>query len=259
MRATEPGLLHRLRRDARSYAANVLPARVVPFCIVTNGRSGSSLLVDLLDSQPRIWCDEELFSVWRDMPRLYVRGRLHGARYRGYQAYGFKLNTLGLAEQFLSTSPKGGPVRLLRHLAADGFAFIHLRRRNLLRQAISALRAEEGRFHYRTSDEIPTKRLEIDVPTVLGLMTRFEVHDAGLATIYEAVPHATFWYEDDLADPERQHATVEAVCKLLGLPVHPSSTELRKVGGSPLEQEVANFDELTASVRITRFARFLDD
>ena len=45
------------------------------FVIVTTGRTGSELLVSLLDSHPRIMCDSEILSIPRAFPRRFVLRR----------------------------------------------------------------------------------------------------------------------------------------------------------------------------------------
>ena len=103
-------LRSRLRRDAPSLLANLLPgAGVRGLCIATNGRAGSSLLVDLLDAHPQMRCHGEIFEDWHDFPYLLVRGRLRAARLRGLRAYGFKINTNNMAAGWSKASSPFGP------------------------------------------------------------------------------------------------------------------------------------------------------
>jgi len=128
--------------------------RSAGFCILTSGRTGSYLLVELLDSQPKIRCDGEIFAAWRDFPVRLVKGRQKAVRLRGAQAYGFKINTLFLSARFLAASPKRGGLELIRHLRDDGVMFLHLRRRNLMRQAVSTMRGEDHGFLHRDDAQI---------------------------------------------------------------------------------------------------------
>jgi LPS sulfotransferase NodH len=256
----EPTLVGRLKRDARSYAANLAPQRgLVRFCIMTNARTGSSLLVDLLDSIPHVHCQDEVFQTWRDLPFLYVRGRAGVAAFRGARAYGFKISSMGLAERFLSSSPKGFVTPLLRRLVEDGWTFIFVKRRNLLRQAVSLLRAEaRKRYHFTSDDALPEDRFVADIPAMFSVMRNFERHDELLHRL--GVPVSlTVWYEDDLESTDRQQATIDAICDELAVPRHPCATRLAKTGRSRLVDIVSNYDDLADVVSRTRYAHFLDD
>lgn len=256
----EATLVRRLKRDMSSYAANLTPQhRLKRFCLLTNARTGSSLLVDLLDSLPHVHCQGEIFQMWRDFPYLFVRGRAGAAALQGARAYGFKVSSMGLAERLLSTSPKGFVTSLLHKLARDGWVFIFIKRRNLLRQAISLLHAERHkRYHFTTDDDLPGAPFVADLPAIFGAMRNLERHDELLLGLGISVSF-TVWYEDDLESTDRHQATVDAICDELGVPSHACTTKLAKTGSPRLVDLVANYDDLADVVSRTRYAHFLDD
>ena len=92
--------------------------------IVSIGRSGSELLVSLLDSHPKIRCESEILFMRRVFPTGFLLQRSVTARLTGAHAYGFKLLThhAGLQDH-------ADPAGYLRRLHARGFRFIVLERR----------------------------------------------------------------------------------------------------------------------------------
>jgi LPS sulfotransferase NodH len=256
-----PGWAARIKRDIRPYAANLLPARAaVRFCILTAGRSGSELLVHLLDAHPAIRCEGEVLRDWHDFPFLFARGRLRGARYRGFGAWGFKINQRYLTEEFGRTNPKGGLPALVGRLRAHGFVFVHVRRRDLLRQALSGLRADlTGLYHLRKTDDEQIGAFDVDVPELMRILPLLESEDAELTELVGGLPHRTLWYEDDLSTRDRQQAAVDGLCDWLGLARAPVTTEFEKLAPPPQREQVKNYDEVAQAVGATRFGRFLDD
>jgi len=259
MTDTGAGIAKRWYRDRTSYLGNLAPARrAAGLCIMTAGRTGSTLLVDLLHAHPKVNCDNEPLSVWRDFPWRYVKGRARGVRLRGARVYGFKLNTLNLSARFLSVGPKRGVLHFVNVLKANGFRFVHLRRRNVLRQAISTMRGSQREFHYRNRDAVPKEKLVVDVPTLLARMVTLEEHTNAIEAMLRDAPHPTLWYENDLERPEDQPRAIETICGMFGLQAHATKSTIVKVAPELLEDEVENYDEVVEVVGRTRFSRFLE-
>lgn len=239
------------------YALSLCRRWVTPdrrFVIVTPGRSGSELLVDLLDSQPAIACDREVLNQRRTQPERFVAGRAARAAISGAKAYGFKLFCGHFGYQ-----PLRDEEGLIRRLHDSGYEVILLRRANRLAQALSAAVARQTRWHWRASDAGPLSPVSVDPVEVLFHAFLFEESDAFLESATDAIPHLQFTYENDLGEPLAQQATVDRICAHLGL----SSTRAQsdQVRRSPLrlQDRVANFDEVERAVRATRFGPYLDE
>jgi len=72
-------------------ATGMLPAPDIGrLCVLTSGRTGSELLVELLDSHPLMRCEGEIFTDPQRYPMPFVRGRMRAAARIGAKAYGFK-------------------------------------------------------------------------------------------------------------------------------------------------------------------------
>jgi hypothetical protein len=250
-----------MARDAVSILANVLPDRDVRrFCILTNARTGSQLLVRLLDSHPRVRCESEILGTSHLLPYTWVKGRSRLARLRGgAEAYGFKVSSFNLSPELRFAVMKKGFGPVVDELAARDFHPIHLRRKNLLRQVVSQMRGlADERWHARVDDDVRPARLIVDVPVLFASMLRFEEHDTALARILEGRDHTTLWYEDALEQAEDHQATADAVFELLGVPHHPVRSDIRKTSRGGLDLDVENADEVATALRATRFAAFVD-
>ena len=123
------------------------------FVIYGQSRSGSTLLVELINTHPDVQCDGELFnedaarignrvllSLVRTFPIPYL---LHRRRRAAVKAYGFKLLFYHL--------PRTRQV--MKILALTGWKFVHVYRKNIARQSLSNIVAETTqRWHKRGDD-----------------------------------------------------------------------------------------------------------
>lgn len=218
------------------------------FVIVTTGRTGSELLVSLLDSHPRISCDSEILSIPRAHPAQFVLRRSALARARGC-AYGFKL----VAEHARLQGPHDR-VGFLRGFADRGFRIIVLERRDLLQQVVSSIRGVETQHHHRLEDRDEFRPLRADPVAVLCALAWFEDAVNFVRSALADVPVLNLVYEDDLLEPERQQQSADRVCAFLGLPPAPVRTDLVKIAPRSVADQLENFDEVAALLCHTRFA-----
>src|SRR2546429_2305199 len=114
----------------------------------------SELLASLLDAHPAIVSEGEILQRPRRYPTAYLRGHALRMMFRARRGssmprvHGWKLIT-NHVRWYPDVFPD--PKAFVADLAADG-EIIHLRRRDLLSQAISLLSAEVTQFHVRTVD-----------------------------------------------------------------------------------------------------------
>jgi LPS sulfotransferase NodH len=224
------------------------------FVIVTPGRTGSELLVDMLNSHPDIVCDPEILDQRRVLPERFVAGRATRAGLAGAQAYGFKLFCGHFGYQ-----PMRDRDQFLRQLSDDGVRLIFLRRQNRLAQAVSSVVAGQTRWHWRQADGAIFTPMTLDAVEVLVMLYLFEESEQYLESILAPLPHMRLVYEDDLIDPPVQQATVDRICAELGLPSAPARSDLVRVTPPRLEDAIANYREVADLVRPTRFGCYLDE
>lgn len=235
-------------RRAISQTAFRLTAADPRFMIVTTGRTGSELLVSLLDSHPRIMCDSEILSVPRAFPRRLVLRRSAVARARGC-AYGFKL----VAEHARLQSPHDRE-GFLRGFAQRGFRIIVLERRDLLQQVVSSVRGVETRHHHRQADRDEFSPMKVDPVAVLCALAWFEDAINFVRSALADVPALNLVYEEDLLEAEQQQRTADRVSDYLGLAPAPVKTDLVKIAPRSVAEQMENLDEVAALLSQTRFA-----
>ena len=241
-------------RNGLVNAAGLLPRpKIGRLCILTNGRTGSELLVELLDGHPQMRCESEILREPQRDPLRFVRGRAHSAWRHGAKAYGFKFIT----GQASSLGWRRDLPGFLRALQADGFVFVRLSRRNLLRQAVSSVRARQVReWHVRTQDERGPSY--IDPVQLIFTMRNLELLHEYLGTALPGAP-IDLVYESDLSEEDDRERTLATIFAAVGLePAAPRST-LHKQTPTALADAISNLDEVAAALRTTRYAEHLEE
>jgi LPS sulfotransferase NodH len=214
------------------------------------GRNGSTLLTELLNAHESIHCDGEILFHRVAAPRLQVAGH---AMASPKPVYGFKLLTYQLEEvQHVD------PPSFFRWLDRRGYRIIHVRRRDILRHALSNLNARVHGFHHHGS--LPPEArgaIHVDTESLIDWLDGIARNGARNEALLADLPHETVHYEDDLSDAASQARTVTRICAVLGVPTQLVSTDLVRVTPARIEDLVANYDEVAAFLAGTPYERFL--
>jgi hypothetical protein len=243
------------RRQARAYA-RALSTRGrgragSTFLIFAQGRTGSSLLVDLLNRSPSIHCDEEILARPVFLPTAWMAA--HRARHLD-RTYGFKVKLY----QLTIDQGIGDPNRWLAAMHRSGWQVIYLWRRNLLRHVLSNVAASgSGRYHYRSA-EIGGRRIRVDLAETIRLLRMREQLGQEERSALEGVPHEPLCYEDDLLEAERHQPTFDRIAGFLQMEPAHATTDLRRINAGPLSELIENYAELKRELAGTRWERYLD-
>jgi LPS sulfotransferase NodH len=242
---------------ARAYVEGVLSRGTGQprFLILTSGRSGSELLVTLLNSHPQISCDGELLLNRRLSPERFIEGRAARARRGGKVAYGIKV----LPAHVHDTQDIPDSGEWVRKLAANGWTLIRLRRANRLHQALSSVRANHTDWHFRAGEVGAFQPMHVDPMEVMGTMYAIEWVEHQIAELLGGVDHLSLCYEKDLESPAAQQATVARICTRLGIAPAPTSSDLVRVNPRRTQDMITNYDELVAELQRNRFAGYAVD
>ncbi|MEO1401282.1 MAG: Nodulation protein H [Cyanobacteria bacterium J06635_1] len=226
-----------------------LPANC--FVIFGRGRSGSTLLVDLLNCHPQIFCAGEILRQPVLMPIWRVRRH---ALPHAHQVYGFKLLTYQLRE----VQPLPSDTYFLQALQQQGYRIIYLKRNNFLRQAISLIRAETWRFHQRGSDSGYAQPVTINIDQLIRYIQGFEAKCDYETRALSTLPHLSLTYETDLALEAQQRQTENRLFEYLELPPVAVKTRLKKLVAPSLADAIANYSAVQQALLPTKYSRFLE-
>jgi len=224
------------------------------FILFGRGRSGTTALLSMLDDVPALRCEGEILHNYVPYPYRHVLGR--SAR---TVASGYGCKILSYQVRDVQTA-LARPEELIRTLwKEDGFQILYLRRTNLLRHALSNIRARREQFHQKKDDApADSKALRVDPEHVVEWIRSSEALGAYEARLLEEVPHLSLTYEEHIRDPEAHRATVDEICSYLGVESAPIESRYRKIAPLSLREGVANYDELVQRLSGTPYEQYLE-
>lgn len=247
-----------LLRRARYYGS--LLTREVPdvcFIVFAQGRTGGTLLTELLDCHPKIHCAGEVLSIGKTRipllaPYHYTLG---AACHSGATVYGYRVKVYQL-----SRHQRRNPRRFLRQAHAEGWKIVYLRRKNLLRHALSNVVAEHlGQWNYKKSEKLEREPVRVDADDLLTRIGRREKYLAAEAEALDGLPYLEIIYEDDLEPETAKQATCDRIFDFLGVGSSPVETSLKKINKGPLKEFIANYEEVKTRIADAGYHRYLDD
>lgn len=226
------------------------PAEPRRCLLFAQGRTGSTLFGELLDSHPAIHFDHEILRAKVPSVRLWVAGerRRHPA-----SVYGFHVKIYQLTD----VQGIDDPATWLRQMAARGWRVLSLRRRNVLRHVLSNMAINATGVTHDRQGQGPTKLTVDPAELVHWIAIRTEVGRREAAAL-AGVEHEAFTYEDDLRDAASWPATAARAFRFLGLPDAPVETTLQRRNPGSVADLIANYDEVAAAVTAAGYAEFLD-
>lgn len=261
------------------------------YVILTTGRSGSSWLMEMLNSHPAIGGYGELFStrykttypqtqaaLYRDpggVPHFGAYLAEHGAkplivpvvgvRYmaqlyaprEGLEAVGFRLMYRDLRRRWGSLLPVGA--WLLPYMALNDVRIVHLVRRNSLDVLVSdAMAGLRGVYHARNGDDVAPARVRVNTDALVSRLAWQETKESrvrrGISLL--GLPCLEIGYEDLRADTKAEY---RRVVEFLGAdPVdHKPRWRMKKVIETPREDTIENYESVKQALRGTKYEPLL--
>jgi LPS sulfotransferase NodH len=235
-----------------AYTLGALPFWPAPkkkFVIFGQGRTGSTLLVDLLNSGVDTFSDREIFNVYHftgeriKHPQSYVRGR--SKRFSG-KVYGFKVKIYQLKHDHKVASVR----QFLLGLVSQGYQIIYLSRENVLQHAYSNVkRSLTGVTHIRGAKNARGK-ITLPVSELLGEIKVRLAYRAEELEVLKGIEYYHVIYERDLLDKSVHLQTVNSVRKFLQLaPLHEVKSKYQKITDKSLADEITNYDEVVDELK----------
>lgn len=224
------------------------------FVIFGRGRSGSTLLVNLLSNQNQVHCDNEILNESILFPRTYID--LCSSHHQS-SVYGFKL----LSYQLRDVQPIFDPEKFLVSLYEGGYKFIYLTRTNLVNHALSNINARlKQKFHHNSNEgEVEYKPIKVEIEEVFQRIQLTEELGEYEKKLLKNIPHLSLTYEDNLLHSKCHQKTVDLVLELFNLPSTPVKTNLVKLMPLELSKMVENYEELIQAIKKSKYAHFISD
>lgn len=241
------------------------------------GRCGSTVLAGMLARHPGLHWDHEVFAGHALLAPAHARGDvtawsnsrhfpyaplpylMRRMRWAGRRRYGFETKFHHVRANGLTLE---GYLAALRRLGFE--RYVLLTRRNLLRVAVSSLRAVTDGPHLRVGAATQARALPLDLEAVrisgqcLPLTGFFEQWERDCDALRALVPGDALLelvYEEDIASgPERAY---RRVCEFAGLEPQPVAPRQQRTNPFALREMVANYDELEAALAGTRWGWML--
>lgn len=225
------------------------------FILFGRGRSGTTALVSLLDALPSVRCEGEILHDYVPFPYVHVLGR---SAWTASPTYGCKILSYQIRDVQRALD---APTNVLKRLHENnGFQVLYLRRTNLLRHALSNIRARREHFHQKEQEaSTGGSALHVDPENVIEWMRSSETLREYEHTLLEGVPHLSLTYEEHLRNPATHQSTVNSICEYLNVETAPVDTNYQKVAPPSLQDGVANYRALVQRLDGTPYAKYLDE
>lgn len=217
--------------------------------ILAQGRTGSTLLEDLLCSSGYFQAHHELFLKRKIIaPVPFILGLSR----RCSKNFIFNLKIYHLLQ-----INQNAPAIFIHTLYQHGFQILYLSRYNKLKHSLSRFIAlARGNFHKKDSTKEEIK-IMVDCNAFVELMKRRVVYDLLSEQVLQDVPCHRVVYEQDLEDPHQHQETVDRIMDYLGLDRRMVYTQYKKINANSIKDIVINYDEFVMCVHAHGWEEFL--
>ena len=224
------------------------------FLILSSGRSGSTLLENILASNQNIHCEGELLRGKNFNPQKVIQLTEQSCP---NVVFGFKLLTYQLLDIQTAIPDKKN---FLLSLVEDGYKIIYLERSNSLLQALSVLYAmQRNVLHYKNDSEVNNFKMKLDPEKLSDTVLDFETFKNQEKQLLEGIPYLYINYEKDLNPSHQMPTTVAKLSDFLEVQLSQPKIKLKKVTPRQLSNYVSNYREISnyikAEKRLEQFAQ----
>lgn len=227
------------------------------FLIFAQGRTGSTVLTDLLHSHTDIFMYDEIFNKriikHINKPVAYAN-TLVRLQYRS-PVVGFKVKVYQLTKEH-DLDPK----KTLQRFLQDGWKIIYLERENKLDHALSNMIANQrGAFHHteHTGSAVEQLTLELTYDDLREKIERRIERTKQEQKALEGIPYCHIIYEQDLLRAEHHQETANRIFDYLEIPRLKVSTKFKKINNKSRKDLVKNWDEIEKALEQSPYAKYL--
>lgn len=250
--------LVKFRREVAAYCRALLLKNRIPekkFIIFGQPRTGSTLLADLLNSHPNVFCEGEILNAKTfkivKLPNLYVQGRCIKT---SNKIYGFKALMYQLIEEHCID-----PGEFVNTLNTNNWTIINVVRQNYLRSIISSkVAAARNKWHFHSQDLPRMQKINVDPDLLLQCLEKRELYIDKESEILSKIQHIRVVYETDLLLPENHQSTCDRIFEALEVNSVKVKSKLVKTTANELSDVIENYDEIASKIGKTKYAQFLE-
>ena len=223
------------------------------FIVLSTARTGSNLLLSLLESHPQIYVRGEILAKLEGRDPVRVLSGIWRRQPRSVRAAGFKI--------FYYHPIDDKSNRIWEMLAQmEDLHVVHLKRRNKLRTLVSEKLAHKTHNWKGTNVgaqiEGNGKSVTISIDLLTKEIEQIEKWELNGDNIFAASHMITVWYEDLVRDPETE---IRKITDFLHVQPHVPKTFLKKQNPEPLRTLLTNYDELQSAMLGTKWSVFFQD
>lgn len=213
------------------------------FIVFAQGRSGSTILVDLINKLPNVHCDGEVLGASLPLRVPFKSAYLSGLRKKHLdKRYGYRIKVYDLTQTQGCSWEEN--ISFLQQLIQPNIKVIHLVRDNKFRQAMSSLVAEaRGRYHDFEDRMVPEK-IRVDaasIPERIRLLNFFSAQELELLR-NRAVFKVS--YEEDLLKEARHQALLDEIAEFINTQRATATSTYKRSTPDALEDVIDNWNEV---------------
>ena len=238
-----------------------LPYPEKKFLVYTRGRTGSTVLSELLNCHPDIFCDVEIFNyLYSDgiikYPVPYINSCSKRASIHKKPVYGFKVKIAQLRYEHHYSNYED----ILKRLYENGYKFIYLKRVNFLRHKLSNFLITNSKIiHIRNGDKKKPDKIWVDCKLLLEGIKYSEGVEKTEEKNLKDIPHLKLVYEEDLIDNSMHQKAADKVFSYLDLKSVKVNTGYKRIINDNLEDHIINYDEVYNYFKDTEYSKYLNE
>ncbi len=237
--------------------------------ILTTQRTGSTFLVECLDSHPQVECASEILVGAADRLSPEYRGRFKavakiarmlrsGAWRPGHRLERFYADGTASVRVFKAMYNQLVNPFASRYLQQnEDIRALHLRRHNLLKVHVSKLLMPK-RARVQVFEPVAAVQIHVDPAEAIASMRAARALYSRYDEFFARHARLPLAYEELIDGNQLQEGTAAKVCDFLGIERQAMSSRIVKLNPESLREIVTNYDELARAIRRTEFANLLE-
>ena len=219
------------------------------FIILTRSRTGSNLLVSLLNSHPSVYSEREIFARLNGRSYKNILSKVFSKQPFYIKAKGFKI--------FYYHPIDGRSDKVFNALKSiEGLKVIHLKRRNIFRTLISRKIAGNQNVWWTTkTSKENSKKVTFTVKEADEGFNQTRCWEKEGDKIFKNHDLITIYYEDLASNRE---ATFRKITEFLGIKYSKPKTSLKRQNYQEIKDLVTNYDEIRMAFQGTKWQSFFE-